>query len=618
MRARTPGIVLLVAAQAAQLGLPRRAAAAAHVIGNVFAEDAATSTAEDETNLLQSGVNLDVILPTKKKLKTDLNMRFNYVRSDAAELSSFSPFGNLALDLAGETYGLNVQHSNYATLTTALAAPQSASSTSAASTPSTQLSQVAISRGSFLLTAPELPRLSASYSHVEAKIGRSPTVTTDTGAVSADYQYQWLQLRAGYSADRREGATQGSNESSSRSLGAGARYEVLPATVVSADLALSGFLARSATGAESSTTTRALRLNATSQPFWWLDLAGNFSRTDSSFTSATAVLPSASQQLADATVTVVPHPLLRIAATVGNRRFDDVQAVRTIDFETLSASFSRELRERILVGATAARTFESDPDQGENTTDTLALNAAADLTPRVAVRLNANVSRSRNRTFVSTKSFNASGSLADRDRIDRDSGGLPPGFTFFDVVNNDLYTKNSPAIGDWSLPVHVEPVVGRFAVSRTLQVNAFPLDGMSLSLSYAANASAAELDLGRLGTQSLNGSLTYLATRRSSVGISGTASFPETGSKAYSVTGSWSYRFARGHQLSLSYGQQVTTVRPSTAFPSAAVTRQSDTASAVLTLSLRKRTSLDATYLATQVFRREQTQFIRVRLSHSF
>jgi hypothetical protein len=318
------------------------------------------------------------------------------------------------------------------------------------------------------------------------------------------------------------------------------------------------------------------------------------------------VLPSTSQQFADVTAQVLPHPSLRLAGTVGNRRFDDVEMTRSVDFTTLSAAFTREIRERVLFGATASRNSESDPSQGTNLTMNFGTNAAADLTSRIALRVNASVSRSESRTFVSARTYSASGSLADRDRLDTDSGGLPPGFTFFDTVNYDLYTKSSSAIGDWSLTAHIDPVVGQYAVNRAVQVNAIPTERTSVSVSYASNSSAADLDLGRIGNQSVNGSLSYLATRRSNLGLSGTASLPERGARAYSTTGSYSYRFSRGHQLSLSYGRQVTPVRTS------------DTFSALLRLSLRKRTSVEVTYFATELFREQLAQFTRIRVSHSF
>jgi len=594
--------LLLAAAQGVLMGLPGQAEAVTQVHGNSFVDDAMASRPGDQSNLFQTGVNLDVAPPTKKDLKANLNLRFNYVRTDEQELASLSPFGNIGLDLTGETYGVSLQQARNATLGTA-----------------TQLTETTVSRASVSLLPRDLPRLTASLSRTESKTGSGPATTGDTGLVQADYQYRWLQARAGVTADRRGFGGQGSNESVSGVVGLGGSYEVLPATLLTAGVDLSRFDARSARGAESSTESRILRLNADSRPFSWFGLLGNFTRSTTRFESGSSVLPSTTQQLTDGTATILPDPSLRLAVTVGNRRFDDVQTVRSVDFRILSATFSRALRERILLGANASRSFESDPGQGENITDNVGASAAADVTSRIALRLNVSVSRSENRTFVSARTFNASGTLAERDRLDRDSGGLPAGFTFFDTLSNDLYTKNSPAIGDWSLTSHIEPVVGRFAVNRSLQVSATPTDRMTVSLSYASNASAGTLGvLGRMGYQSVNGSLSYLATRRSSLGFSGTASFPERGSTAYSATAAWSYRFARGHQMNLGYGRQVTAARGSETLSTVAADRRRDTFSATLGLSLRKRTTLDFTYLATQLFREEQTDFFRIRMGHSF
>lgn len=589
MRARTHDLFLLVAAAHCLVVFPRRGEAATQVNGSTFVEDATASRPGDASNVFQTGVNLDVVPPEKRKLKANLNLKFNYVRSDGDELANFSPLGNIALDLAGEVYSLSAQRSQYATVSTAA-----------------QLTDTTVSRASFSLVPKDLPRLSASLSRTESQIGTAPESTSDTGSVSANYQYRWVQLRAGYSADRRESGSQPSNESSSLFGGVGASYEVLPATLLAGDVDVSRFEASSAAGSRSSTQTAALRLNADSRPLTWLGLQGNFSRTSTEFDSRGAVLPRTTQQLVDATAAVLPHPSLRLAVTVGNRRFNDVQSARSVDFRTVSAAFSRELRERILFGATASRNLESDPGQGENVTDNFGLNATADVTSRIALRVNTSVSHSENRTFVSSLRFNASGTLADRDRLDADSGGLPAGFTFFDSVHNDLYTKTSSAIGAWALTLHIDPMVGHFSVNRSIQVNATPTDRVTVTLTYASNSSADDLDLGRLGNQSVNGSLSYFATRRSNLGLSGTASMPERGATAYSTTGSYSYRFARGHQMSLSYGRQATAAR------------LNDTFSASLRLGLRKRVSLEATYLSAQLFRGEQTHFARIRLSQSF
>lgn len=602
VRSRTPGLLLLVAAaHGGVLGVPRRGEAATDVNGNSYVENTTTSRPGDASNLFQAGVNLDVVPSTKKKLKANLSTRLNYVRSDEDELTHVSPLGNLGLDLAGESFTLNVQQSRYATLGT-----------------TTELTETTLSRAALTLSPASLPRLSATAARTRSQTGSSPETMSDTGTLQADYQYRWLQARAGYTADRRESGAS-SNRSSSGVVGLLATTQILADTLLTAGVDLSRFDAESAAGARSSSVTTAYRANVDSHPLSWVGLAGNFSRSDHEFDAGTSRLPATTQRLAEATATVLPHPALRLGATVGNRRFDDIQAVRSVDFRILSASFSREIRERALMGATASRSFESDPGQGENVSDNVSWNAVADLTPRISLRVNASVNRTENRAFRSAQIFNASGTLAERDLLDRDSGGLPAGFIFFDTLNSDLYTKNSSAIGDWSLPSHVDLVKGSFAANRSLQVNAAPTDRMSLSLSYAANASSEDLGvLGRVGSQSLNGSLTYVATRRSNLGVTGVASLPEGAGTAYSASASYAYRFVRGHQLNLSYGRQLAAPRRSDAVTTRAAPRRTDSFSATLSLRLRKRTALEVTYLATQLLREEQNDYVRVRMGHTF
>jgi hypothetical protein len=584
-------MLLFVAAAHAVAGAPLRAEAITEVNGNVYSEDAVATRPGGQSNVLQTGVNVSIQPPVKKKVSSSLNLRFNYVRTDEEALADFSPLGNIGFDMNGEAFALNAARTQYAAVGT-----------------NTELTETKLSRASLALTPKEWPRLAASYSQTETTTGSGVSTRGDTGSLSLDYQYRWAEARAGYTADHREsGAT--SNDSSSQFAGLRGTYEILPATLVMGDVGLSRFESRALRGSSSTTLTSTILGTAESQPLSWIRLNGNYSRTVSDVDSSAARIPSTSVRMMEGGATLIPHPSLHLGATVGNRRFNDVQAVRNVDYRILSAGFAQqlELRERILVGANVSRSFESDPLQGENITDNVGVSFLGDLVPRVSLRLAMGVSRSESRSFVSApQTFGASGSLADRDRLDLDSGGLPAGFTFFDVVNNDLYTKNSSAIGDWSLPVHSEPVVKRFGVTRTVQVNAAPTDRVNVTVSYGSGGSSDHLDLTRAGAQTLSGSLAYLATRRASFGVSGTSSFPERGIRSYSTTGSFAYRLLRGHQLSLSYGRQYV------------ASRYTDSAGATLTLRLRKRLTADLNYSATQLFRDAQTQFVRVRLTSSF
>jgi hypothetical protein len=234
--------------------------------------------------------------------------------------------------------------------------------------------------------------------------------------------------------------------------------------------------------------------------------------------------------------------------------------------------------------------------------DNFGLNSTMDLTSRVSLRLNMSVNRSEQRTFVSTKQFDASGTLSDRAAFDN----RPAGFTFLDVVNNDLYTKLSATIGDWSASVHIEPITRQYSVNKSLQISAIPTDKTGLTLYYSSSASSDSLDIGKIGNQSLNGTLTYQPNRRTSYGLSGTVSLPQEGKSSYSATGTMSYLFNRGHQLSLNYG-----------------TRQSggrseDTFSGSLGLSFRKRTRVEMTYSTTNPFKENRTNLYTVRFGKSF
>ena len=571
-------------AQALVLATPERGEAITRVNGNYFFEDTIAKGPEDSSNLFQGGVNLDIRPPTKKKLQARLSVRLNYTKSEEDSLLNVSPVGNLGIDLSGEAYTLNLQHSRFATVSSAA-----------------QLTETTLSRVALSLSPKDLPRISTSISRTESATGGTVT-TSDSASFFGDYRYKWMNFRGGYSTDERTSGGQAGQKSSSVLLGLGGSREILPKTTLTGDFDYSRFSSESATGLETSTVGNAFRLSADTRPFAWLGFAGNFSRTVTDFDTQTATVGRTTQQFSEVTANLDPYPFLRLSGTLGNRRFNDAETLRSVDFTTVAANFNRRVREGVLLGVSGSRSQESDPDQGENVTDNFGANATMDLTPRVAVRLNASVNRSEVRSFVSTKGFDASGTPADRVLFE----DRPAGFTFFDVVNNDLYTKNSAAIGDWVLTAHIVPVMEKYSINKSMQVNATPTDKTNLAFVYSSNASSERLDIGSIGNQSLNASLTYLANRRTSYGLSGTASLPESGIKAASATGTMAYRFRRGHQMSLNYGARQ------------AVGRLEQTFSGTLGLVLRKRVNLEFIYSATQLFREEQTDFFRVRFSKSF
>lgn len=577
-------LILVVMAPVLLLAVPRRGEAVTRVNGNFFAEDTYARGPEGGSNLFQGGVNLDIFPPTKKKIQARLSVRLNYTKSDEESLLNVSPVGNIGVDLSGEAYALNLQHNRFATVSTAA-----------------QLTETKISRAALSLSPKDLPRISTSFSRTESASGGSVT-TSDTASIFGDYRYEWMNFRGGYSVDERISGGQAGQQSSSVFFGLGGSREIFPRTTLTGDYDYSRFTSESATGTETSTVGNAFRLSADTRPFAWLGFVGNFSRTDTDFDSPTATVTRITQQFSDISANLDPYSFLRLSATAGNRRFNDAQAPRSVNFTTLGASFNHRLREGILLGVNGSRSAEFDPAQGRNVSDNFGINSTMDLTQRISLRLNLSGNRSEFRTFVSTAGFNASGTPADRALFD----DRPPGFTFFDVVNNDLYTKKSATLGDWVLTAHIDPITERYSVNKSVQVNAIPTDKTNVAVTYSSTASSERLDPGKIGNQNVNASLSYMANRRTSYGLSGTASLPEAGSSSYSATGTMAYRFRRGHQMSLNYSARQAAGRSDQAF------------SGTLGLALRKRASLEFSYSATQLFRNEQTDFFRVRFSKSF
>ncbi|MBI5576051.1 MAG: hypothetical protein HY896_06765 [Deltaproteobacteria bacterium] len=577
-------LALAAAASLLTAAAPQRAEAITRVNGNFFLDDTYARGPRDDTRLFQGGVNLDLYPPTKKKIQARLSLRLNYTRSDEESVLNVSPVGNLGMDLSGEAFALNLQHSRFSTISSAA-----------------QLTETSNSRAALSLSPKDLPRLSASFSRTESATGGSVT-SSDTASFFGDYRYKWMNFRGGYSNDRRTSGGQAGLESSTVLLGFGGSYEILPRTTLTGDYDYNRFSATSGAGQETATIGNAFRMSADTRPLPWLGFTGNYSRTDTDFDSPSAAVTRTTQQFSDVTANLDPYPFLRFSGTTGNRRFNDAQTMRSVDFVTYAANVSKQLREGVLLGASGSRSVESDPDQGRNVSDNFGVNSTMDLTQRISLRLNLNANRSESRTFVSTAGYNASGTLADRVLFD----DRPPGFTYFDVVGNDLYTKNSTAIGDWVLTAHVEPVTESYSVNKSVQVNAIPTDKTNLALSYSSASSAERLDLGRIGNQNFNTSLSYMANRRTIYGLSGTVSLPETGRSSYSATGTMAYRFRRGHQMSLNYGARQ------------AAGRSDHTFSGTLGLAFRKRVSLELAYSGTQLFREERTDFFRVRFSKSF
>jgi len=558
------------------------------VNGNFSLEETYASGPEGSTNALDGGVTFDIMPQTRKNLRSRFTLPLRFSISDAGSSQRLTPAGVFAVDLGGESYNVNLQYGRTVTV----------SSTA-------ELTDSTTSRAAFSLFLPDLPKLFASYSNTEATTGAT-TTDTDSFSLFSDYRYQWLTVKGGYSASGRSSGGTAPLHSSSLLFGIGASHEVLPRTSLAADYDFSRS-SSDVTGAEATVNlTHAFRINMDSRPLPWLGFAGNVTSTVTDFNEA-----SSEQRFADLSATLYPYHSLRFYATIGERSFNDLDTPRKVSFTTVGAGYSDRLLENVQLGASLSRSMEKDVSQGENQRDNLGVNLVANLTPRISVRGSLSVSRNGNEQFVSAKRFDAAGTIAERDALAADTAAnLQPGFIFFDAVNGDLYTLLIPfdpltsTAAVWSLPVHL--VTEQFSVSKNIQVNMSPTDKVGLALSYTSNAASDNFDLAKVGSQSLNGSLTYAATSRASYSLSGTAGLPEAGSATYSGTATMAYRFIRRHQMNLGYSRQ------------SAAGQTTDTASGSLALALRKNAGLDLLFAVSQLFEQDQRYFIKARFTTNF
>lgn len=570
------------------LAVPLRVEAITKVNGNFTLEETYASGPAGNSNLLEGGINLDIMPQTKKNLRSRFSFPLRFSISDSANAVHATPVGNFAVDLGGQWYNLNLQYGRTATV----------SSTA-------ELTDSTTSRAALSLSLPDLPQLIASYSKTESTTG-AMTTETDTVSLFSDYRYKWLGVRGGYAGNGRSSGNSAPLQSSSLLFGIGGNHEVLPRTTLSADYDFNRSASAVTDGKDTVTTTNAFRVNADSRPLSWFGLGGNFSRNVTDFVGG-----NTEQQFTEFTATVYPSSNLRFSASSGNRSFNDLQKQREVTYTTVGAAYNDRLLEKVQLGVNLSRSYERDPGQGDNVRDNLGLNLIADLAPRISVRGSVNVNRNENEEFISAKRYDAAGTLADRDTMAADpAGNLQPGFIFFDTVNSDLYTllvpldplTSIPAV--WSLPAHL--VMEQFSVSKNIQVNMIPTDKTGLVFSYASNASSDTLDLAKVGNQSLNGSFTYAPNRRTSYSLSGNATLSESGSTAYSGTATMSYRFFRRHQMNLSYARQ------------SAAGKTSDTASGTLGLALRKKTGLEIVFSSAQFLEEDQRYFVKVRFIKNF
>lgn len=568
--------------------VPGRAEAITRVNGNFFLDESHGWGPQGDTNLFHGGVGLTIIPTTKKQLRSNLNVQFDYTKADGESAYNLSPIGNIGLNLQRDEYTLGLLHNRTTTINSAA-----------------QLSQTNVYRADLNLTLPDFPALNAGYTSVES-ITAGQSVQSDFISLYSSYRYKLLNFTTGYNYRTISGANQPSLAGSAFFFTTDASKEILPRTSLGCNYSFNRNASDTPTGFTMVTIDHAFGVNAASRPLWWLGVNANYFAKITDFESAPAKVTRTDLRNmslgTDIDLSAQLIPGLRISPTVGNNLFNDRGTTRSVSFATVKATFDRKLRDRIGLNLLASRSYQWDPDQGKNTQDTFGLNSLMDLTPRISLQLNLGVNRSDDRTFVSTPQFDASGTLADRVKFDL----APAGFTFFDTVNSNLYTKNSAASADWSLPAHINLATDHFAVSKSIELKMFPTDRTTVFLSYSMSSSSDTFDFVKIGNQTINASLVYLPTVRTTCSFSMSASVPETGSASYSGNVNASYRFYRRHQLSVSYGKQIS------------ADRSSDSFAGSLGLVLPKQSSLNIAYSAAQLFQAEQAQIVRVEFHKSF
>lgn len=557
---------------------PGSGEAVSRVNGNISVEKVFTSGQQESPEVLTGGVDLEII-PATRKFRTRFIIPLQFSMVDGETTFNAFPVGNFGVDFTGDMYNINLQYGRFATVSN-----------------TAQLTEVSNSRIGFSLFIPELPRVNTSLFRTEvSESGRTSKV--DSVTLFSNYQYKWLNFKGGATLSEKSATDSANISSSTFFVGMGGSYEILPRTTIFANYDFNFFSTDTNTGVSKS-ITNTFRTGFDSRPVEWLGLAGNY--TDSITTHESG--PNDDQQSMGITSKLFLPGKLQISPSVEANSFNDQGKKRDVTTYTLAASYTDQLIDKILLGVNAARSYDRDPSQGTNVRDNFGVNTVMDVTPRFAVRLNINVSRQEDRQFVVERAFDASGILADRVAFDDRQAG----FVFFDNVNNDLYTKNSSIIGDWSLPVHVDPpVTEQFNVSKSVQLNMIPTNKTNFILTYTSSASSDRFDFTGIGNQSMSGSLTYTPKRRTMISLFGNASLPEKGTSTYSGTVSVTHTLYRGPQMNVSYGYQ-------------SQGKALNNFSTRFTIPLRKRTFLDLNYSASQFLKDDQSYVLRLRLTKSF
>lgn len=578
-------------------GLP--AHAYTRVDGLFSLENAYGANQDNTTNLFKSGISLSFRPPTKKSLDTRVNVRLDYTNADGDSLWNLSPIGNLGVDMAGDNFALNLQHLRTATITT-----------------DAELVESKTYRASLTLSPDYWPRMTASYSHLEQVTDGVDTSIVDLYSFYADYGFRhWLNLRTGFDLQDRDS---GANQTSSNSmlLGVSINRELLARTQLTADTNFVRSSSESQTGLKTTNVNTGFRVGIESRPVPLLGLGGRFAIDTTSNESALTADSSTTNRNYDLTATLYPMFGTRIWSTFGNRTFEGETDDRSVDYLTFGGNLNRDLTDKISLNLTASRSFEYDPDQGDNTRDTLGFNSLLDLTPRTSLRFNLNVTRNESPGFIRTEGYDFTGNQGERENLTEDDqlvddNILSDGDTFYEEESSLLYTyeENDVSLdpGVWVNPVRVDPPSEeKFYVTKSLQLNLQATDKLSLILFYSLSGSSEQLNLLKSDRQTLNSSLVYQPNRRTSYSMTGNYSSSSGGRDNYNGTLGINYRFFRGDQLNLSYGMR--TVNDET----------SDSFSAGLRLAFPKRSNLELTYSGSQVFQEDQTYFLRARFTHTF
>jgi len=568
------------------LTLSQQVKAATRWSGILSLEDTFASNPDGNTNLLRSDLTFDIRPPTKKKLNARFNLRLNHSISDEGKITNFSPIGNLGVDLNTEKYSLSLEHRRFAIITT-----------------EAELVETRNSRAAFSLTLENYPKLITNFSKRNT-LTEGKESQNETFSFFGDYNYKWVNFRGSYTMQKRVTEDQSTSDSDSVRFGMGGRYEILLRTFLIGNFDISRFSNVASSGFTTETRTTDFTLSIDSRPAEWFGFNGNFSKDITEFDSVTADVDKTSRQLAEFTASLFPIDGLRIWTTLGNRIIKESRGSKTQDTTTIAASFNKLLQENIALKLNASRTYDDESGLNEDTNirDNYGLHTTMDITPRISVLFSFNINRIEFPTFTEPGNFDAFGTLADQVSFD----DRPSGFTFFDTENSDVYTKNTSAIGDWSDPVHIEAVIERFSVNKNIQFHFIPTDHTELTWYYASNSSSDDLDITKLGNQTMNISYVYYPNRKTSYSITGTASFSEAGEESYSATGSMAYRFFRNHRMQLSYGRRVFSEE------------STDSVSASVRLNFRKRISVDIIYSVSQLFDDDQNNFVRARLNKYF